>query len=68
MKVKSMKVKAFDTLNFPVPGMAMQVSEVASSLVMQAFALVTHSMFIRTAGKPLQGQGTHRRGWFETLL
>lgn len=69
MKVKNMKAKALDTLNFPVPVMVMQMSEVASSIVMQASAqaLITHSMFIRTGGNLLKAQGTHRHGWSETL-
>lgn len=51
-----MKAKALDTLSLPVPGLTMQMSEVASSVVMQASAqtLITYSMFIRTGGKPFE--------------
>lgn len=56
IKVKNMKAKALDTLSLPVPGLTMQMSEVASSVVMQASAqtLITYSMFIRTGGKPFE--------------
>lgn len=69
MKVKSLKAKALDTLNFPVPSMTMQMSEVASSVGVQASALITHSTFIRTGGKPFV-RTRHTQVWLvrDTLL
>lgn len=59
-----MKAKALDTLNFPVPGMTTQMSEVAGSVVTQASAqaLITHGMFTRRGGKPFV-RTSHTQVW-----